>query len=744
MDAEVGTVVATGSLVGGVVSAGLAGAAWRNRSVAGAVPFGWLMVAAAGWCFLEAAWVVTTDPAVATTLFLAIRVVSGLMVGLWVLFALLYTGHRTWVTPARLGVLFLLPTTYALLALTNPLHDLVVADATLSTVAGRTFFVGQTGAVYTAQTAVSLLLIVVAYGLLGEFLLRSRNLHRKQTFVVLVAGVITACAHFLFVFGVTPHPGINVAPLTLALNGLLVGLALFRYDFLSVTPLAGDLLVDELPDPVLVLDCEDVVIDYNPAAADAIADGDDIEGAHVDDLAPGLLDDVDRGSVLTLGHGSVYFAPQSRAITDQRGTVRGRLVLLRDVTGQQRRQDRLEALQSATQQFIEASQPETVARLTVDFATRVLDQNAAGVFLINEMGHLEPTAVSDAVETYVDDDLLYVDPEEMPDDNLWQTYDSGERRIASFDGDGVGPLETALMVPLGDHGVVAIASEGEQYAPEDRQYAEILARTTQVALDQVERERELRESRTAVQRRNEQIEFFNGVLRHSLRNGLLVIRGRSEHLRDHVPEDQRRHLDSVTAWCEELAATSETIRDINETVTASESERLEVVELGERLRQVARTVGDEWPDAAIGVAVGEECVLANGLADEVLLSVVENAVEHNDGTPHVSITTQQAGDWVQLRVADDGPGISDDLKTTMFERSLTPNQTGDGFGLYFVSVMMDLYGGNVWFEDNDPTGTVAVLEFQRTPPQRASEATRAGVVYTSDPAAEAQSKSRDD
>jgi len=27
--------------------------------------------------------------------------------------------------------------------------------------------------------------------------------------------------------------------------------------------------------------------------------------------------------------------------------------------------------------------------------------------------------------------------------------------------------------------------------------------------------------------------------------------------------------------------------------------------------------------------------------------------------------------------------------------------------------MMDLYGGKVWYEDNDPTGAVAILEFQR-------------------------------
>ncbi len=39
---------------------------------------------------------------------------------------------------------------------------------------------------------------------------------------------------------------------------------------------------------------------------------------------------------------------------------------------QQRRQDRLEALQAATQQFIEAETAEAVAEMAVEFATAVL------------------------------------------------------------------------------------------------------------------------------------------------------------------------------------------------------------------------------------------------------------------------------------------------------------------------------------------------------------------------------------
>jgi len=76
--------------------------------------------------------------------------------------------------------------------------------------------------------------------------------------------------------------------------------------------------------------------------------------------------------------------------------------------------------------------------------------------------------------------------------------------------------------------------------------------------------------------------------------------------------------------------------------------------------------------------------------------------------------------------------------------------------------MMDLYGGKVWYEDNEQTGAVAVLEFRRTDdcpetdtdteespaaemePNESGGVKRHPDVYPADlPTAEAQGKSRD-
>jgi K+-sensing histidine kinase KdpD len=217
---------------------------------------------------------------------------------------------------------------------------------------------------------------------------------------------------------------------------------------------------------------------------------------------------------------------------------------------------------------------------------------------------------------------------------------------------------------------------------------------------------------------------------------MTVLKGRADYLRDAVDEDQHRHIDSITEWCERPDEMSDIIKYINETVTASESERLEAISLSGAVRGAVENTIDRGADVAVDVDLTNEAVLANHFAKGVLGSVVENAVEHDTSDrPRAEIDSRGAGDWTQVHIADDGPGISDELETRMFERSISNDQTAGGFGLYFVSVMMDLYGGKVWDEDNDPAGAVATMEVQRAD---------SGTDGDAGSGTETQSKSHDD
>ncbi|WP_336329916.1 MULTISPECIES: sensor histidine kinase [unclassified Haloarcula] len=742
MDVDIATVAILGNAGGALIGFAIAVVAARNQDVPGARQYGWLAVAGGCWCAISIWQIVVSDPAAVRTVYLLSRTAAMQVIGLWVVFALVYTGRQSWLRPSSLVPLFLVVNADVLLLLTDQAHDLVEVAAVPVTQLGTTLVAIQRGPTFAVLLAVSYGLLLLGYALLIEFLFRSQNVYRRQTAAIIIGTGLPIFVAVLYDFGYTPHPAIDFTPVAFSLNAVLVGWVLFKDESLSVTTLSGDTLVDNLPDPVIALNDDCVIIDYNAAAASAL-DHPDPDGELLDDLVPGLVDHIERGEVFSFGDSFTYYNPQTTSLTDQSGTERGRLVVLRDVTGQQRRQDRLEALQAATQQFIEAETAEAVAEMAVEFATAVLDQNAAGVFLEDD-GILEPAVISESIAEHVEDELLYASPTDEPESKLWKTYETGEIQAVSLDKDGLDPLDNALMLPLGSHGVMAITSHDSTLATEDRRYAAILAQTTQVALDQVERERELRQSRSSVQRRREQIEFFNGVLRHSLHNAMVVIRGRAEHIRTDVPRSKRRHLDSISNWCGKLTEMSETIRDINNTVTASEAERLDAVDLNATLRRSIESLRVEYESVSVSCElVGDYSVQANALLEEVLLSILRNAVDHNNAdTPQVAVSVQQASDWLQVRIADDGPGMSDELKTTVFERGLSPDQTAGGFGLYFVSVMMDLYGGTLWFEDNHPTGTVAILEFQQAVTGDEAE-DDFGPDDTETAATEAQTKSHD-
>jgi signal transduction histidine kinase/PAS domain-containing protein len=715
--------IVSGGIISALISVGLAGVSWQHRDVPAALPFGLLSLAIAAWALFDASTHLTRDPEVALSLYRLAGVVAVQIPPIWVVFAYVYAGKRQRLTTGRIALLWLFPLAYVALTLTASYHSLMPDSVVFVTANGITAPVVEKSVGFWATEVVAIGYILFGYGILGEQLSSSRTLYRKQTTLIIMGSLVPFLANAFFVAGVRVHPGIDLTTIAFTVNGIVIGWALFEYDFLSVTPLANDVLVDELPDPVLVLDSENHVVDCNPAVAD-LTDGDDPSGSHVDAVLPGILDHLASGDEVTLsgpdGDTRVY-DPLVTPIRDQHGTGHGRLLVLRDVSVQHRRLDRLEALQAATQQFIQAKSERQVARAATDFAERVLDQDLAVVFAHDdETGRLVPAAMTESVAQTVEAAALQTSAADGGP--LWSAFEEGEMVV--YDGidepldcplDALSPSKV-LLVPLGPHGLFCIATTGptNEYTDEDQQFAQILARTTETALARVARERQLRESRETVRRRTEQIEFFNGVLRHNIRNGMLVIDGNVDYLREFVDEPHHSNLDTISDWCDDLSELTEKIRSFTETVTADESERLTEVDLSETVTDGVEAIEHLHDDVRVDINVGDGLVVeANELLSEVVDSILRNAVEHNDASePSIHVETVASNGWVQLRVSDNGPGISDELKESVFERSVATSQTAHGFGLYFVSVMMDLYGGTVWFEDNDPQGAVAVLEFE--------------------------------
>lgn len=135
------------------------------------------------------------------------------------------------------------------------------------------------------------------------------------------------------------------------------------------------------------------------------------------------------------------------------------------------------------------------------------------------------------------------------------------------------------------------------------------------------------------------------------------------------------------------------------------------------LNRVLSGVRSAHPEAIVTVvgSVPPATVLANDMLDSVLHNLLTNAVRHNDQeVPEVTVTVDEREDDVVVRIADNGPGVPDNQKEAVFgkgEKGL--DSPGTGLGLYLVKSLVDIYGGDVWVEDDDPRGAAFVVELRK-------------------------------
>ncbi|WP_247730464.1 PAS domain-containing protein [Halovivax limisalsi] len=220
---------------------------------------------------------------------------------------------------------------------------------------------------------------------------------------------------------------------------------------------------------------------------------------------------------------------------------------------------------------------------------------------------------------------------------------------------------------------------------------------------------------TELERQREQLEFFNSILRHDVLNGMTVIGARGEILAAELDGELGRHAQTVVDWCTTTTEVTKRVQRVIETLTTPE-ERLDLDEVDvsailDRKLSELETAHPEMTFAS-DVAPGLE-VRADELLSEVLGNILLNSIEHNDTDDlSIEVTAEATGDRVRIEITDDGRGVDDGRKESIFRRGETSHakETGSGFGLFFVDVMVEKYGGDVWVEDADREGARFVLE----------------------------------
>jgi signal transduction histidine kinase len=254
--------------------------------------------------------------------------------------------------------------------------------------------------------------------------------------------------------------------------------------------------------------------------------------------------------------------------------------------------------------------------------------------------------------------------------------------------------------------VEAIQSGAQDFLPKGDLDGDRLARSLRYAVERHKQERTLA-------RRNEQLDFFNSILRHDMQNGLNVVMGKAQLLEAELSDpEQVAYANDIFEWSRNISDLATKVRRILDTVAEEGGASREPVDAVPVVAEEAVRVDAMSDRVSVVTDLPESCsVLANDLLGDVVGNLLTNAVEHTDEATRVEVTLEDCGHVVCLRVSDDGPGIPAERQAAVFDRGeQRQGSAGTGFGLYFVSSMVESYGGEVDVTDSERGGAQFVVD----------------------------------
>jgi signal transduction histidine kinase len=102
--------------------------------------------------------------------------------------------------------------------------------------------------------------------------------------------------------------------------------------------------------------------------------------------------------------------------------------------------------------------------------------------------------------------------------------------------------------------------------------------------------------------------------------------------------------------------------------------------------------------------------------ERVLLNLLLNAYEATESSAHptVRLTVDATDKRFDIRVADNGTGVPEEIRTTLFQPFVSFGKVnGTGIGLAIVNKIVSDHGAEVTVESTGPNGTVILIRMPK-------------------------------
>lgn len=283
----------------------------------------------------------------------------------WFLTSCQFTGRAHWIQWKTVLPLFIIPALTIFLVWFDPVWGLVRTNLTLNTVGPIYVLDKQYGPWFLVHFAQSYALNFASIFLAGQAALNKNSIYRGQALFLLGGIGLVVISNLLYVLGVRPVSH-DITPLVFSVASGLMFWAIYRFDLFSLVPIAWERVLEAMETGVVVVDESGRVVDLNPAFSRMFGSKDGI-GMLLEDISPELAS-LERKSGtdqhLEMKHRiqeqENFYDVSVSIVTDRLSRVRGKVMVITDITALKLAQARL----SLEQQELAIAQERT--RFTQD------------------------------------------------------------------------------------------------------------------------------------------------------------------------------------------------------------------------------------------------------------------------------------------------------------------------------------------------------------------------------------------
>lgn len=313
----------------------------------------------------------------------------------WLFFTLKYTDYSLTRKSVLVPLLLFIPIVTLFLVFTNASQKLFYQSLALNNQGPFPILDIVKGPWYFINVVYAYLIFSLGVIILWKRFRFSNPLFKTQTKIIIVGGIFPIVFNFLYQTKIiAPYSGIDLTPYAFLFTYILLGIAIIRFSLFSIKPIARDKIMEAIPKGVLVLDSENLIIDFNQAMGFFIPSNKKLKlaenGIELFTETKELLELVEEG-IKEAEKCEVKFGDDEKTLKieliplfDKAGNSSGKIILFEDISSQIKINNKL---------AFQAEDLQQLNNLKDKFFSIISHDLKGPIFGVNEVIHLVNTGV---------------------------------------------------------------------------------------------------------------------------------------------------------------------------------------------------------------------------------------------------------------------------------------------------------------------------------------------------------------